>query len=107
MTTFMLEEIDWSTREIKVGAVCCAALYCIGDNNCCVMKTSVSVCHDMASHPHMLTDKELTSVTASFKSLESGLRGATIKQEVRQYDMSPFPEPVIKFSFSMCTHIIH
>ena len=46
------------------------------------MKTSVSVCHDMASHPNMLTDKELASVTASFKSLESGLRGATIKQEV-------------------------
>ena len=48
------------------------------------MQTSVSVCHDMASHPEMLTDKELTSVTASFKALESGLRGATIKQEVGQ-----------------------
>ena len=42
----------------------------------------MSVCHDMASHPNKLTDKELDSVTASFKSLESGLRGATIKQEV-------------------------
>ena len=30
----------------------------------------------------MLTAKELDSVTAAFKSLESGLRGATIKQEV-------------------------
>ena len=48
------------------------------------MQTSVSVCHDMASHPHKLTDKELDSVTASFKSLESGLRGATIKQEVQE-----------------------
>ena len=73
----MLEEIDWSTREIKVDV---QSLIVLRDDN--VMKTSVSVCHDMASHPHMLTDKELTSVTASFKSLESGLRGATIKQEV-------------------------
>ena len=32
----------------------------------------------------MLTDKELDSVTAAFKSLESGLRGATIKQEVNK-----------------------
>ena len=54
------------------------------------MQTSVSVCHDMASHPHMLTDKELDSVTASFKSLESGLRGATIKQEVQEHKLSSY-----------------
>ena len=42
----------------------------------------MDVCHDMTSHPDMLTNKELDSVTAAFKSLESGLRGATIKQEV-------------------------
>ena len=44
----------------------------------------------MASHPNKLTDKELDSVTASFKSLESGLRGATIKQEVQKQELSSY-----------------
>ena len=43
---------------------------------------SVSVCHDMTSHPTKLTAKEMDSVTAAFKSCESGLRGAAIKEEV-------------------------
>ena len=63
------------------------------------MQTSVSVCHDMASHPEMLTDKELTSVTASFKALESGLRGATIKQEVGQV--------ISRYNAMQCTWYIH
>ena len=48
----------------------------------------------------MLTAKELDSVTAAFKSLESGLRGATIKQEVnnRIYRTVSF----ISMSMSIC-----
>ena len=46
MTTFMLEEVDWTTRPIK---------------------TSVSVCHDMASHPTMLSENELDCLTAAFR----------------------------------------
>jgi len=57
MTTFMLEEIDWTTREIN---------------------TTVNVCYNVTSHPDMFTDKELTAVTAAFRSFESGLREATI-----------------------------
>ena len=36
----------------------------------------------MTSHPTKLTAKEMDSVTAAFKSCESGLRGAAIKEEV-------------------------
>ena len=78
MTTFMLEEIDWSTREIKVDfmRIWDVSLYCD------LWQRSVSVCHDMTSHPTKLTAKEMDSVTAAFKSCESGLRGAAIKEEV-------------------------
>ena len=41
----------------------------------------MAVCHDMASHPSMLSDNELACLTAAFRSLETGLRGATINQE--------------------------
>ena len=60
MTTFMLEKVDWTTRPIK---------------------TSVSVCHHMASHPTMLSDNEMDCVTSAFRSLETGLRAGTIDQE--------------------------
>ena len=53
MTTFMLEEIDWSTRHIKVSK----ALILFPLTNLFSLKTSVSVCHDMASHPEKLTDQ--------------------------------------------------
>lgn len=87
MTTFMLEEIDWSTREIKVRFLSAIHYIYVIKVYSRGVQTSVSVCHDMASHPNMLTDKELDSVTASFKSLESGLRGATIKQEVQEHKL--------------------
>ena len=49
------------------------------------LKTSeqshVSVCHNMASHPTMLSDNELDCLTSAFRSLETGVRGATIDQE--------------------------
>ena len=35
----------------------------------------------MASHPSMLSDNELDCLTSAFRSLETGLRGATIDQE--------------------------
>ena len=34
------------------------------------------------SHPEMLTEKEIESVTTVFRSFESGLRGATINPSV-------------------------
>ena len=46
--------------------------------------------HDMMhvpSHPDMLTEKELESVTTVFRSFESGLRGATIDPSVSSVDM--------------------
>ena len=39
------------------------------------------------SHPDMLTEKELESVTTVFRSFESGLRGATIDPSVSSVDM--------------------
>ena len=41
----------------------------------------------VASHPDMLTEKELESVTTVFRSFESGLRGATIDPSVSSVDM--------------------
>ena len=43
-----------------------------------VTTTEVKVTNNMTNHPDMLTDKELVDVTAVFRSLETGLRGATI-----------------------------
>ena len=40
--------------------------------------TEVKVTTNITNHPDMLTDKELEDVTAVFRSLETGLRGATI-----------------------------
>ena len=42
---------------------------------------------DVPSHPDMLTEKELESVTTVFRSFESGLRGATIDPSVSSVDM--------------------
>ena len=42
----------------------------------------VRVCYDRTSHPEMLTEKEIESVTTVFRSFESGLRGATINPSV-------------------------
>ena len=46
----------------------------------------------VSSHPDMLTEKELESVTTVFRSFESGLRGATIDPSVslvhREYTLS-------------------
>ena len=61
MTTFMLEEIDWTTRKIN---------------------TTVNVCYNVTSHPDMLTNKELEAVTAAFKTFETGVREATIYPKV-------------------------
>ena len=46
------------------------------------INTDVRVCYDRTSHPDMLTEKELESVTTVFRSFESGLRGATIHPSV-------------------------
>ena len=73
MTTFMLEEIDWTTREIN---------------------TTVNVCYNVTSHPDMFTDKELESVTAAFKTFETGVREATIYPKVKQCSL-------------FCLHIIN
>ena len=35
----------------------------------------------MATHPSMLSDNELDCLTSAFRSLETGVRGATINQE--------------------------
>ena len=43
-----------------------------------VTATEVKVTNNITNHPDMLTDKELEDVTAVFRSLETGLRGATI-----------------------------
>ena len=43
-----------------------------------VTTTEVKVTNNITNHPEMLTDKELEDVTAVFRSLETGLRGATI-----------------------------
>ena len=43
-----------------------------------VPTTEVRVTNNITNHPDMLTDKELEDVTAVFRSLETGLRGATI-----------------------------
>ena len=61
MTTFMLEEIDWTTRPIN---------------------TTVNVCYNMTHHPDMLTDKELEAVTSAFRTFETGVREATIYPKV-------------------------
>ena len=61
MTTFMLEEIDWTTRPIN---------------------TTVNVCYNVTSHPDMLTEKELEAVTTAFKTFETGVREATIYPKV-------------------------
>ena len=43
-----------------------------------VTATEVKVTNNITNHPDMLTDKELEDVTTVFRSLETGLRGATI-----------------------------
>lgn len=65
MTTYMQEELE-ACREEKP------------------INTDVKVCYDMTSHPDMLTENELESVTTVFRSFESGLRGATIHPSVSQ-----------------------
>ena len=45
--------------------------------------TEVKVNSTITNHPDMLTDKELEEVTAVFRSLETGLREATIYPRVR------------------------
>jgi len=57
MTTYLQEEIDLDDKPIN---------------------TNVKVCYNKTSHPDMLTEKELESVTTVFRSFESGLREATI-----------------------------
>ena len=53
--------------------------------------TEVKVNSTITNHPDMLTDKELEEVTAVFRSLETGLREATIYPRVRNtiLDISP------------------
>ena len=46
--------------------------------------TDVKVNSTITNHPDMLTDKELENVTAVFRSLETGLREATIYPRVRK-----------------------
>ena len=57
------------------------------------INTDVRVCYDMTSHPDMLTENELESVTTVFRSFESGLRGATMHPSVSCQ--------------SICDHMIH
>merc|ERR1711936_1205103 len=57
MTTYMQEELEMEEKPIN---------------------TDVRVCYDRTSHPEMLTEKEMESVTTVFRSFESGLREATI-----------------------------
>ena len=61
MTTYLQEEIDLDDKP---------------------MNTNVKVCYNKTSHPDMLTEKELESVTTVFRSFESGLREATIYPSV-------------------------
>ena len=61
MTTYLQEEIDLDDKP---------------------MNTNVRVCYNKTSHPDMLTEKELESVTTVFRSFESGLREATIYPSV-------------------------
>ena len=61
MTTYLQEEIDLDDKPIN---------------------TNVKVCYNKTSHPDMLTEKELESVTTVFRSFESGLREATIYPSV-------------------------
>ena len=80
----MLEKIDWSTREIKARLCFSVIKHNINLTKVYarVVQSFVSVRHDRASDPRMLTDKELDSVTAPFKSLES----ATIKQKMQELE---------------------
>ena len=64
MTTYLQEEIDLDDKP---------------------MNTNVNVCYNKTSHPDMLTEKELESVTTVFRSFESGLRGATIYPSVCKF----------------------
>ena len=61
MTTYLQEEIDLDDKPIN---------------------TNVKVCYNKTSHPDMLTEKEMESVTTVFRSFESGLREATIYPRV-------------------------
>ena len=64
MTTYLQEEIDLDDKPIN---------------------TNVKVCYNKTSHPDMLTEKELESVTTVFRSFESGLREATIYPSVSMF----------------------
>ena len=66
MTTYLQEEIDLDDKPIN---------------------TNVKVCYNKTSHPDMLTEKELESVTTVFRSFESGLREATIYPSVRMLEI--------------------
>ena len=65
MTTYLQEEIDLDDKPLN---------------------TTVNVCYNKTSHPDMLTEKELESVTTVFRSFESGLREATIYPSVSLYE---------------------
>ena len=65
MTTYLQEEIDLDDKPIN---------------------TNVKVCYNKTSHPDMLTEKELESVTTVFRSFESGLREATIYPSVSMFE---------------------
>lgn len=49
--------------------------------------TTVKVTKTIANHPDMLTDKELEDVTTVFRSLETGLREATMDPKDLQVGM--------------------
>ena len=65
MTTYLQEEIDLDDKPIN---------------------TNVKICYNKTSHPDMLTEKELESVTTVFRSFESGLREATIYPSVSMFE---------------------
>ena len=46
--------------------------------------TTVRITRTTTNHPEMLTNKELEDVTAVFRSLETGLREATMEPSVRK-----------------------
>ena len=82
MTTYLQEEInlDDTPRELTVN-VCNTMTRCLHpQDHPSLLHTFLTSL--LPSHPSLLTERELEEVTAVFRSLESGLREATILPKV-------------------------
>ena len=66
MTTYMQEEYEALALEVRP------------------IITDVKVNRTITNHPDELTDKELEKVTSVFRSMETGLREASIYPRVRE-----------------------